>query len=73
MEVSHDKECCIGCGACVAVDPGHWKMADDSKSQVINAVLIKKVGATEHFRLAEPGDIEESVSVCPVGCIKLKK
>lgn len=31
-----DKEKCIGCGACIAIDPTHFDFSDEGYSEVIN-------------------------------------
>ncbi len=31
-----NKEACIGCGACVAIDPEHFDFGDDNYSEVIS-------------------------------------
>ena len=35
------KENCIGCGACVAIDPEHFEFDDDGKSSVITQENIE--------------------------------
>lgn len=31
-KIEHDREKCIGCGACAGVCPDNWEMKDDGKS-----------------------------------------
>ena len=31
--ITHDKEGCIGCGACVAMCSDNWEMGNDGKSK----------------------------------------
>lgn len=31
-KIVHDRDGCIGCGACAAVCPENWEMEDDGKS-----------------------------------------
>lgn len=39
----HDRESCIGCGACVAMGPENWSMGDDGKAKLIGAVEKNQV------------------------------
>jgi len=32
-KIEHDRENCIGCGACASVCPANWSMAKDNKSK----------------------------------------
>ncbi len=54
-------EGCIGCGACVGMDPEHFDFNDNGQSHVINEENI---------------DIEKAQNVieaCPVGVISLEE
>lgn len=37
VKIIHDRKICIGCGACAAVCPDFWEMADDGKSDLKGA------------------------------------
>ena len=66
--VSQDHDICIGCGACAAICPEHWKMEGDK------AVLIgsKKEGKLFVKTVTDVGCNKEAEEACPVKCIKVK-
>lgn len=65
----HDIERCIGCGACVAVDPEHWELKGD-KARLKRGKIS---GSKAVLELKELGNAKEAVDACPVGAIKLEK
>ena len=88
MKIILEREKCIGCGSCEAMCPKYWKMADDSK---VNLLGSKDVG-TNNYELEtseagcnqEAADIceletekiecnQEAADVCPVQCIQIDK
>ncbi len=59
VKVEHKRDICIGCGACAAVCPDNWEMADDGKSKCKNP---------------EPDEVgcnQKAAENCPVKCIKV--
>lgn len=56
-----DKDCCIGCGTCVALCPNVFQLKDDGKSDVVDAA-----GAPE-------AEVQKAIDSCPVQCISWKK
>ena len=52
-----NKEACIGCGACVAIDPEHFDFVNDNYSEVISEenILSEKV--------------QDAIASCPTGAI----
>lgn len=60
IKIEHDKNVCIGCGACASVCPDNWEMKGDKAHP-------KKT------ELDDEGCNNEAVNVCPVQCIKIKK
>jgi ferredoxin len=70
-KVTHLKDICIGCGACVAVCPKYWEMKGDGKSHLKGAKMINP----DHFELVLPNAEcnGEAASSCPVSCIKVVK
>ena len=69
QNLSHDRNQCIHCGACVSVCPELFE--DNGEIALIDVVYENNVGNMEI------GDdkkecAQNSVNVCPVGCIKLE-
>ncbi len=60
IKIIHEREKCIGCGACTAACD-NWEMADDGKS---------KPKKTE---LEEVGCNQAAADTCPVQCIKIEE
>ena len=56
-ELFVNKEACIGCGACVAIDPEHFDFDEDGLSNVISKDNI----STE--------DAQNAISSCPTNAI----
>lgn len=52
-----NKEACIGCGACVAIDPEHFDFGDDNYSEVISNENI------------DTDDAHNAISSCPTNAI----
>lgn len=69
-KIDHDRPNCIGCGACAAVAPNFWEMAEDGKSSIKGG---KKVGNKEEKEIAEK-DLaanKEAAESCPVNVIHI--
>ena len=60
-EIVHDRDQCIGCGACAAVNPDNWEMAEDGLAKP------KKTDITEEEFSANM----EAAESCPVNCIHI--
>lgn len=56
-----DKDVCIGCGACVAIDESHFNFDDNGLSEVISQENL------------DNELIEQAINSCPVGAIKIKE
>lgn len=52
-----NKEACIGCGACVAIDPEHFDFGDEGYSEVISQENI------------ESANVQNAMSSCPTNAI----
>lgn len=59
-KVTVDEELCIGCGACANLCPKVFTLADDGKSNVLDAT-----GAG--------CDVDIAANSCPVGAIKVSE
>jgi len=80
FRIVHEKEICIGCGACAAVCPSHWEMQDDGKSHLRGSELKEQnemgtpdVTINEVKELDELEENQQAADVCPVNCIHVKK
>jgi ferredoxin len=70
VKIIHDRPVCIGCGACAAVCPDYWEMADDGKSDIKGA---KSEGESQILELDEKGCNMEAAQGCPVNCIHIEE
>lgn len=72
MKIIHEREKCIGCGACVAVCPKFWQMGDDGKSKLSGSALNEK---TKNYELeTESNECNQGASDnCPVSIIHIEK
>lgn len=69
--LEQDRLNCIGCGACVAVAPDHWEMADDGKVSIIGC-KTRSDGWEEKVISKEEVDVNmEAAESCPVSVIHL--
>ncbi len=67
----HDRENCIGCGACAVIAPDFWEMNDDGKSDIINGV-DKEKGWQEKKITEKDFEINmEAAESCPVEVIHI--
>ncbi len=71
MHIIHDRDNCIGCGACSDTCPKYWELSlEDGRADLKNAE--KKGG---HFqRKLNMEDLEENKAAadfCPTGVIKI--
>lgn len=77
-KIIHDRESCIGCGACASVCPKYWEMDSDGKSNIIGAKKSDEYFTggenlgTNSEPLTSDGDINnEAAESCPVNCIHI--
>jgi ferredoxin len=63
MKVSIDKNTCIGCGACAAIEANVFEMDDESKASV------KK--GKETVPADKVASVKEAADSCPVSAIKV--
>ncbi len=61
---------CIGCGACTAVSPDFWEMADDGKTDIKGG---KKEGdnMTKEIEDSDLDTNKEAAESCPVNVIHI--
>ena len=65
MKVKVDKNLCIGCGACQAIEPSVFELEDDGLAKAIDEEIKDEVDEiTEDAKEAEQG--------CPVSAIEIE-
>jgi ferredoxin len=69
VKIIHDRDACIGCGACVAVCPANWEMGNDGKSSLKGA---KKSSSQFVLEAKESGCNLSAAQSCPVNCIHIE-
>ena len=57
--INVDKDTCIGCGACVAIDEEHFDFDSEGKSNVISNENL------------ESANLANAIESCPVGAISM--
>jgi ferredoxin len=71
-KIEHDKSGCIGCGACVAVAPDHWKMNDDGKADIIKGKERPDEWQEREITEKDFKENMEAAESCPVNVIHIK-
>ncbi|MEM5852832.1 MAG: ferredoxin [Candidatus Aenigmatarchaeota archaeon] len=66
-KVIHERDSCIGCGACVAVCEKYWSLKE-GKAFLKNA---KKVGLKFEAEVKDLDCIKDAAETCPVNCIHI--
>lgn len=72
MKIIHEREKCIGCGACAAVCPKYWKMQEDGKVKILGSKVNPKTGNCE-LEVEKIECNQEAADACPVNIIYIKK
>ena len=72
MKVVHQRDKCIGCGACVNICPELFRIAKDGRASLIGIKPKSGAGAEkEVLVIKNVGCAQEAADVCPVQCIKI--
>ena len=66
IKVNLDK--CIGCGACVAIDPEHFDFDDEGRSNVISSENIESENLTNAIESCPTSAISIVEESCNCGC-----
>ena len=68
----HDREGCIGCGACAAIDPDNWEMNEDGKADLKDS---KEIGKSQEKKINDEklDKNMETAQCCPVNVIHIRK
>jgi len=69
-KIIHERENCIGCGACVSICSKYWDMGDDGKSILKNSVNNEEKYEIETNSI---GCNQDAADSCPVHCILITK
>jgi len=69
----YDRENCIGCGSCAALDPKNWKMQTDGKSKLLNSKETKEDIFEKEFSEENLEENLETAHSCPVNVIHIEK
>lgn len=56
-KIKVNEEACIGCGACVAIDPKHFSFNDNGLSEVINQENLEDI------------ELQNAIESCPTAAI----
>ena len=70
-QIEVNREDCIRCGSCYALDPAHFEGDSDGKSQVIGGTTNGK--STKIFEDAKMVEAQEVADACPVSAITVTK
>lgn len=74
VKIIFDRQNCIGAGACVAVCPKYWQMAEDGKAELLGGKENLETGKYElEIEVSEEDliSLKESASACPVQVIQV--
>lgn len=69
-KVLHDRNACVGCGACAAICPKYWEMRGDGKSFLKGSTVLKD----KHVLVVAGAECNnDAANACPVQCIKVEE
>lgn len=68
--VIHNRNACVGCGACAAICPKFWEMKADGKSHLKGSTASE---GKHKLVVASPECNESAANACPVRCISVEK
>ena len=73
--IKHNRDICIGCGACASVSEKYWKMSNkDGKADSIFGEKTENEEETKTKKLSKDYDENiEAQNCCPVNCIHIEK
>ena len=69
-KIVHQREKCLGCGACAAVCPKFFEI--DKKDGLANLKNSKKIGDNFELELKKVNCLKEATEICPVKIIKIE-
>ena len=59
FKIIHQKELCIGCGACAAINPADWVMEGD-KSHLVDSQKEKGENGEQEFRFIDDSKYKQN-------------
>ena len=68
----HDRENCIGCGACAVIAPDFWEMNDDGKSDIIGGATREDKWQEKVIKQKDFDINLEAAESCPVEVIHIE-
>jgi ferredoxin len=71
--IEHNKENCIGCGSCIAINPKRFRMGEDSRSELIGSKTRKDGWQELELDDSTIKAEKETAEACPVNVIHIKK
>lgn len=70
-KIEVDRENCISCGSCYALDSAHFEGDSEGKSKVIDGTSNGK--STGTFEDEKMGEAQTAADACPVSVISIAK
>jgi len=70
-KIIHQRDNCIGCGACASFCPDYWEMSEDGKASLKGGAATSN-GEYE-LEVEKKSCNQEAADACPVLCIILKE
>ena len=68
IKIIHERNQCIGCNACVAVNSGNWEMNGDGKSDLVKGKFNLKYPTNYPFNYENSGISEISFRITVLSC-----
>ncbi len=69
----HERENCIGCGACAAIAPDSWTMGQDGKADLAGGEKTADGAYEKEISDANAETFRQAATTCPVNVIHLEK
>jgi len=76
IKIIYDRQNCIGAASCTIVAPKYWKLADDSKADLLDSKMNSSTGKYELEAEVSEDDftiLKDSAESCPVQVIEIIK
>jgi ferredoxin len=66
-KIIHEREKCIGCGACASICPKFWSLSEDGKATLKDSVSDQE--GNYEIELENLECNQDAADTCPVQCI----